>query len=271
MKGQSSAGEQSENSYEYHGDPRATFAQFFGTSDPFASFFGSGNSNLFGDIFEDNNVFVQFGGNGFPGSFGSGPHRSQSFESTRGQKERRLQDPAIEHDLYITLEEVLHGTVKNMKISRLVIQPDGSAKNESKVLQLQVKPGWKAGTKVTFPREGDQTPGKIPADIIFTIRDKPHNSFKREGSDIKYTAKITLKESLCGMNLVIPTLTGEKIPLDMSREVIKPTTIKRIPGKGLPFPKEPSKKGDLVVAFNIEFPDKIQANTKEVLQDILPI
>ena len=43
-------------------------------------------------------------------------------------------------------------------------------------------------------REGDQAPNKIPADIVFIIRDKPHPHFKREGSDLKYTCKISLKE-----------------------------------------------------------------------------
>ena len=62
------------------------------------------------------------------------------------------------------------------------------------VLTINVKPGWKSGTKITFQREGDQAPNKIPADIVFIIRDKPHALFKREGSDVKYTAKVSLKE-----------------------------------------------------------------------------
>ena len=67
------------------------------------------------------------------------------------------------------------------------------------VLTINVKPGWKSGTKITFQREGDQAPNKIPADIVFIIRDKPHIHFKREGPDLKYSCKISLKEvkSLC--------------------------------------------------------------------------
>jgi DnaJ family protein B protein 5 len=36
-------------SYTFHGDPRATFAEFFGTANPFESFFGSH------DIFNNDN------------------------------------------------------------------------------------------------------------------------------------------------------------------------------------------------------------------------
>lgn len=81
-----------------------------------------------------------------------------------------------------------------MKISRRVQQPDGTSQKEDKCVSISIKPGWKSGTKVTFQKEGDQAPGKIPADIVFIIRDKPHAMFKREGSDLRYTARLTLKQ-----------------------------------------------------------------------------
>lgn len=271
LKGCSSGSRENDYSYEFHGDPRATFAQFFGTADPFGGFFGS--SGGFGDIFGDGgNVFIQVGGENFSNGFPSGPHRSQSFhDGGYSQKERRLQDPPVEYDLYLALEEISEGVTKKMRISRTVLKPDGSSKKEDKILQIQVKPGWKAGTKITFSREGDQSPGKIPADIVFIVRDKLHEQFKREGSDIKYTAKISLRQALCGVNLIIPTLTNESIPLDLSNEVIKPTTTKRISGRGLPFPKEPSRKGDIIVYFDIKFPDSFAPNAKDILRDVLPV
>ena len=59
---------------------------------------------------------------------------------------------------------------------------DGTVRSEDKVLKITVKPGWKSGTRITFAKEGDQTPGKIPADIAFIIRDKPHPLFSRDGA-----------------------------------------------------------------------------------------
>jgi DnaJ family protein B protein 5 len=100
----------------------------------------------------------------------------------------------VEHDLYVTLEDICKGVTKRMKISRRVVGNDSSVRKEEKVLTINVKPGWKSGTKITFQREGDQAPNKIPADIVFIIRDKPHALFKREGCDLKYSAKVTLKE-----------------------------------------------------------------------------
>jgi DnaJ homolog subfamily B member 5 len=96
--------------------------------------------------------------------------------------------------LYVTLEEINTGCVKKMKISRRVLQPDGTSKKEDKYVSISIKPGWKSGTKVTFQKEGDQAKGKIPSDIVFIIRDKPHSLFRREGSDLRYTARLTLKQ-----------------------------------------------------------------------------
>ena len=137
-------------------------------------------------------------------------------------------------------------------------------------MTINVKPGWKAGTKITFQKEGDQARNKIPADIVFIIRDKPHPQFKREGSDVRYTAKISLKEALCGIKIEVPTLTGEKIPVNLAHEIIKPSTVKRIQGAGLPFPKEPTRKGDLLVSFDIQFPEMLSQTAKDVLFDTLP-
>lgn len=210
---------------------------------------------------------------------GGGPaFRSQSFNvggpdnmyQSGRKRPNQTQDPPIEHDLYVGLEEISKGCTKKMKISRMATAPNGLPAKEEKVLSINVKPGWKAGTKITFPREGDQIPGKTPADIVFIIRDKPHATFKRDGSDIKYTAKVTLKQALCGASLQVPTLTGETISVETSREVIKPNTLKRLQGRGLPFPKEPSRRGDLLVAFDIQFPEMISQSAKDILNDLLP-
>lgn len=283
LKGESSCGNQGgpggSFNYQFHGDPRATFAQFFGTNDPFSIFFGNdGMDNGMGG-FGGANIFGVGGGmdhddifSHLQGGRGGGAFRSQSFNVHGDPQPKKMKvDPPIEHDLYVTLEDISTGCQKKMKISKMVVQPDGSARKEEKILQINVKPGWKAGTKITFPKEGDQIPGKVPADIVFIIRDRPHSTFKRESSDIKYTAKLTLKEALCATGqLKVPTLSGEVIPINIQNEVIKPTTIKRLQGRGLPYPKEPNRRGDLIVNFDIVFPENISKSAREILIDVLP-
>lgn len=262
------------STFSFH-DPKATFAQFFGTSNPFEFFdFGPTGGSAFDSFYNDIDLDVDpFRDIGLDiGSIRGGPGRSQSFNirGNNASRKDKVQDNPIEHDLYVSLDEILKGTTKKMKISRKVLQSDGTTRKEDKLLTVNVKPGWKAGTKITFQREGDQGRNKIPADIVFIIRDKPHPVFKREGSDIRYTSKISLKSALCGTQIEIPTLTGESIPLNLSREIIKPSTVKRIQGHGLPLPKEPSRKGDLLVSFDIIFPDMLTSSVKDILRDMLP-
>ena len=77
-------------------------------------------------------------------------------------------------------------------------------------------------------------------------------------------------QALCGVLVDIPTLTTEKIPINLANEIIKPNTLKRIPGYGLPYPKEPNKRGDILVSFDIQFPDKLSQNTKDLMFEMLP-
>jgi len=261
--------------YTYHGDPRATFSQFFGTSNPFEMFFnvpGQGGNPGMGHGFGgpegmDIDINELLGGGGMGGG---GPYRSQTFHGGQsGSKQQRIQDPTIEKDVMVTLEDIAKGVQKKMKISKRVYDQSGGSRQEEKVLQINVKPGWKAGTKVTFAKEGDRIPGKTPADIAFIIRDKPHPTFKRDDSNIIYTHKLSLRESLCGSIVTVPLLNGQKRNINCMDDVIKPNTIKRIQGEGLPFPKEPHRKGDLIVKFDIQFPDRISQSSKDVLTDVL--
>merc|ERR1712038_1710157 len=90
----------------------------------------------------------------------------------------------------------------------------------------------------------------------------------RDGTNINYTYKIPLREALCGSVIQVPTLDGKKVGLNCP-EVIKPTTTKRLQGYGLPFPKEPSRRGDLVVSFDVLFPDNVSTNSKRTIYEAL--
>ena len=51
---------------------------------------------------------------------------------------------------------------------------DGHTSNiRDKILTINVKPGWRAGTKITFPKEGDQGPNNIPGKILIFLYSFP--------------------------------------------------------------------------------------------------
>lgn len=245
-------------SYSFHGDPRATFAQFFGSTNPFENFFDFGSSS-------SSNFFS------FTEDLVDGNLNTFGFSSKMKRKDKnKVQDPPIHHDIYVSLEDVARGCTKKMKISKNVVNPDGSKTTEEKVVTINVKAGWKAGTRITFQKEGDQHPNRIPADVVFTIQDKVHPFLSRDGSDLRYTAKISLKQALCGFKAEVPALFEQKFLLDLTNEIVSPRSTKRIPNQGLPLPKDPKTFGDLIVSFDIKFPDALSEPIKSLLYSSLP-
>lgn len=253
-------------SYTFQGDPHAIFAEFFGGRNPFEQFFGPHNGGMDEDMDTDD-PFARFGmGPGFPRSFSTGMGGMGSHSSVV----KKQQDPPVIHDLQVTLEEVLSGCTKKMKISRKRLNPDRrTVRAEDKILEVQIKKGWKEGTKVTFPKEGDETPRNIPADVVFVLKDKPHPVFKRDGSDIVYTAKISLRDALCGCTVNAPTLDGRVITVP-STDIVHPGMKQRISGEGLPYPKRPDRRGDLMVDYEVKFPDRLSQSARDTIAQVLP-
>jgi len=102
-----------------------------------------------------------------------------------------------------------------------VINDDGVTSSiREKILSITIKRGWLPGTKIIFEDEGDQGPNNIPADLIFIIKDKPHAYFRRENSNLIYTAKINLGQALIGTTVHIEHLDGRKLDVPIN-EIVK--------------------------------------------------
>lgn len=136
------------------------------------------------------------------------------------------------------------------------------------ILTIEVKPGWKKGTKITFPEKGNEQRNVIPSDLIFIIDEKPHSVFKRDGNDLIVTQKISLVEALTGYTAQLTSLDGRNLTV-LINSVINPTYEEVVKGEGMPIPKEPSKKGNLRIKFNIKFPSKLTSEQKTGLKRLI--
>ncbi|XP_027335396.1 dnaJ homolog subfamily B member 1 isoform X2 [Abrus precatorius] len=145
----------------------------------------------------------------------------------------------------------------------------GAAENSgNEILTIEIKPGWKKGTKITFPEKGNEQRGVIPADLVFIIDEKPHSVFKRDGNDLVVTQKISLVEALTGYMAQLATLDGRNLTVPIN-SIISPTYEEVIIGEGMPIPKEPSKKGNLRIKFNIKFPSRLTSEQKTGIKRLL--
>lgn len=235
-------------------DAEDIFSQFFGGAGGGGGPFGGGGG------------FGGFGGmpGGMPGGFpggGFGGH-GHGHGAPRQQREapRKKADP-IEQVLRLTLEEMYYGVQKNLKLTRTVIR-GGAEQRISETLTIDVKPGWKKGTKITFPEKGDEAPGVIAADIIFVVDEKKHPQFERDGNDLICTKRVDLHEALLGTGVFITTLNGKSINVEVP-EIVSPKYVKVLVGEGMPLSKSPNAKGDLKIKFDIRFPKELSGTQRE--------
>lgn len=242
---------------QFRWQPRAAndiFSEFFGSGGGFGG--GGGMEDLFGGMGGGRSFS---GGAGFPGMGGMG-----------GMGGGRRKDPPLHSKLPTTLEEMYKGSTRKMKISRTIYDAaSGKATRVSEVLTIDIKPGWKAGTKITFAEKGDEHPGREAADIVFQIDEKPHPTFKRDGNDLIYTHRLPLVDALSGTTVQLQGLDGSpiRVPVD---EVITPDTVKVVRGKGMPISKTPGQHGDLRIKFKIDFPRRLDSSQKQKIKEDLP-
>ncbi|CAL9214495.1 unnamed protein product [Arabidopsis halleri] len=176
--------------------------------------------------------------------------------------------PAVEKKLECTLEELCHGGVKNIKIKRDIITDEGLIKQQEEMLRVNIKPGWKKGTKITFEGVGNEKPGYLPEDITFVVEEKRHPLFKRRGDDLEIAVEIPLVKALTGCKLSVPLLSGESMSITVG-DVIFHGFEKAIKGQGMPNAKEEGKRGDLKITFLVNFPEKLSEEQRSMAYEVL--
>ena len=240
------------------GNPEDIFAQFAKSS-------GGGGGGAFGG---DDDLFDLLGG-----GIGGGRSRRNGGRgfggSPRGQP--RPQTPevsVVEKDLPVSLEDIYKGTKKKMKINRKKFDARGQMTKEEKILEMDIKPGLKAGSKIKFAGVGDETDGGSQ-DLHFIVSEKPHPTFRREGDNLRTTVELDLKEALTGWERKVATIDGKQLPVRGGGPT-QPGTVQTFPGHGMPISKKPGQKGDLLLEIKVKFPTSLTAAQKTKIKEALP-
>ena len=233
----------------------------FSFSDPndiLNGFARSGGSGLG----EDDDIFNLLGG-----SFGRGSRRG-----TGNFRQPRPQTPevtVVERPLPVTLEDLYKGVHKKLKIKRKTFdQSTGQRSTQDKLLEFDIKPGLKAGSKIKFSGVGDQEEGGTQ-DLHFVVEEKPHPTLKREGDNLKTVVELELKEALTGWERKVTTIDGKQLNVRGGGPT-QPGYQDRYPGLGMPLSKKSSERGDFVVEVKVNFPRSLTAAQKQKLKEALP-
>ncbi|CAK7322698.1 unnamed protein product [Dovyalis caffra] len=176
-------------------------------------------------------------------------------------------DHPIKKTLSCSLEELYQGATKRVKITREEVDPRGLTNKTEEILTIDTKPGWRKGTKIKFSEKGNKRPNVIPADIVFTVDEKPHSEFTRDGNDLIITRRISVTEAFTGYTVHLITLDGRKLTISID-DVIHPNYQKVVLNEGMPILGDPTKRGMLKIKFDIRFPTRVTAEQKAGIRTI---
>jgi DnaJ family protein B protein 4 len=157
--------------YEFSNAPGGGGGFSFSNPESIFSEFLRGQSGMGGaEGFED--LFA----NAMPRSSGGSGGRSRSarFNGAEPASRQRAATPevtTVERPLPLTLEELFRGVHKKMKIKRKAFdEVTGKRTTQDKVLEMDIKPGLKKGSKIKFKGVGDQEEGG-QQDLHFVVEE----------------------------------------------------------------------------------------------------
>ena len=206
-----------------------------------------------------NNIFRAFFGNDSKPFFNMSHEMPHIFNMNQ-------RPTIITKKIKCTLEELYNGRIKKIKISRKIQDNSGVVRTETNILEINIKPGWKSGTRISFRGAGDILNNKPKQDVQFIIEEKPHPVFNRKGDDLRIIINLNLKEALCGTEKEITTLDGKKLKFAI-KNIISPGMTKVYNGEGMPT--KYGNRGNLIIKFKILFPTELSDKQKQIIGNCL--
>lgn len=100
--------------------------------------------------------------------------------------------------------------------------------------------------------------------------EKLHAIYRRDGNDLVVNHEITLLESLTGKTLELTSLDGRTLMIPIT-DIVKPGDEMVLANEGMPISKEPGKKGNLRIKFDVKYPSRLTTEQKSELIRVLGV
>ncbi len=144
-----------------------------------------------------------------------------------------------------------------------VCHGDGLVRGEE-TISINIPAGVSEGMQLSMSGKGNAAPrGGVPGDLIILIEEIPHETLKREGTNVIYDLYINFVDATLGNSAEIPTIDGKaKIKIEPGTQAGK---ILRLKGKGVPEVNS-YHKGDQLVYVNVWTPKATSAEERELLE-----
>jgi len=131
-------------------------------------------------------------------------------------------------------------------------------KRTSEILEVNVQKGSKDGQKITFHNKADEIPDGDAGDVVFVLKEKPHDVFKRHGADLYVQKKISLVEALCGFTMELTKLDGRTLVIKTPPGFV--TNINKFD----PFNSQEEQGWEVMEGYDCSLDDMAQADSADL-------
>ena len=168
----------------------------------------------------------------------------------------------VEGDILVSLDEVLHGSERTIRLQRTDPRTGESA---TQTLRVKIPPGVREGQMIRLAGKGQEgIAGGESGHLYLRVAFAKHPEFRVRGADLYYDLELAPWEAVLGATIHIPTLDGTvalKIP---------PGTVAerefRLRGLGLPVDK--GTRGDLHAIVSIAVPSQPTPEQKNLWEQL---
>jgi curved DNA-binding protein len=214
------------------------------TPEEFEQMFGGGSGGQFSSFFD-----MLFGGAG-PGMGGGPQFRTRPMSGQRGGFDARAVRPEQRADVpvRVSLEEAFHGAARTLESG------DGSR------VEVTIPRGVKTGSRVRVRPPSGQ------GELHLKIEVQEHERFRREEDNLHVRVPVDLYAAVLGGEAQVPTL--ERPVLLSIPAGTQGGKIFRLRGLGMPNPKNPDQRGDLLAEVEVRLPEKLSERERKLFEEL---
>ena len=166
----------------------------------------------------------------------------------------------------ISLEQAYTGCNIPLEIERWVLQNNHTKVIEKEKIYVDIPMGIDTNELIVIRGKGNVISDNNKGDIKIFVKIINNSEFKRNGLDLIYVKKISLKEALVGFKFDINFINGKTYTIKSGGKVIKPNYEDVNTKLGM---RRGDMYGNLIIRFMVNFPTTLSDKQKKLLIEAL--
>lgn len=146
-----------------------------------------------------------------------------------------------------------------------IIKDEYEIKNTCDIVEIFIEKGSMNGDKIIFKNKGNIVPGRMPSDLIISIKEVKHFSYTRKENDLLIKKQITLDEALFGHKFYFYHPDGRTLDITLNGDITPKNNMRSLNGCGMPIKGDSYSYGKLFIYFEVVFPTHEQLAVHEKL------